>query len=65
LIQLSEYPFLINSDEFRIFARPEFTGGNADVEKQLAKLNKIQPESLATKLTDVYGFTEEQVKELV
>lgn len=33
--QLSRHPFLINQEEFRIFARPEFTGGHSDIEKQL------------------------------
>ena len=27
--------YLVNSDSFRIFTRPEFTGGSADIEKQL------------------------------
>jgi sorting nexin-1/2 len=30
--QLSIYPHLLNSEEFRIFARPEFTGGHADLQ---------------------------------
>ncbi len=32
LKQISQLPYLMNSEEFRIFARPEFTGGNSDVQ---------------------------------
>lgn len=35
LKQISKLPYLVNSEEFRIFARPEFTGGHSDIEKQL------------------------------
>ena len=33
ILQLSRVSFLINQEEFRIFARPEFTGGHSDIEK--------------------------------
>jgi len=33
LKQLSRTPFLINSEDFRIFTRPEFAGGHSDIEK--------------------------------
>jgi hypothetical protein len=31
LKQISQFSFLVNSEEFRIFARPELTGGHPDV----------------------------------
>jgi sorting nexin-1/2 len=33
--QISRYPFIVNQEEFRIFTRPEFTGGHSDIEKQI------------------------------
>ena len=33
LKQLSQMEFLINSDSFRVFTRPEFTGNTVDIEK--------------------------------
>ncbi len=33
--QISQFSILLNSEEFRIFARPELTGGHSDVQQQL------------------------------
>jgi sorting nexin-1/2 len=44
LKKVSGLHYFINSEEFRIFARPEFTGGNSDIEKQLQKLPKVSYE---------------------
>ena len=37
-MQLSEIDYLQNTEEMKIFARPEIVGGNSDVDKQLIKM---------------------------
>jgi hypothetical protein len=44
LKQLSQKDFLVNCDSFRIFTRPEFTGGSADIEKQMGRTAELSAE---------------------
>ena len=46
LKQISESEFLVNSDVFRVFTRPEFTGGSADIERQLERTTSPDPEQM-------------------
>jgi len=62
LKQMSQYSILVNSDEFRIFARPELTGGNSDLQGQLAKLTKLAPEDIAKRFYDGFGMNDVMFK---
>jgi hypothetical protein len=62
LKQMSQYSILVNSDEFRIFARPELTGGNSDLQGQLAKMTKLAPEDIAKRFYDGFGMNDVMFK---
>lgn len=47
-MQLSEIDYLQNTEEMKIFARPEIVGGNSDVDKQLIKMKAFNLIDLAT-----------------
>jgi len=46
-MKLSEMEYLQNTEELKIFARPEIVGGNSDVDKQLMKLKPLSLVDLA------------------
>lgn len=46
-MKLSEMEYLQNTEELKIFARPEIVGGNSDVDKQLMKLKPFSLVDLA------------------
>ncbi|CDW84248.1 UNKNOWN [Stylonychia lemnae] len=64
LKQISLQQNLLNSEEFRIFARPEFTGGNSDVQSQLLKLPKINYDEMGAKYIESFGLNEVQFKRI-
>eukprot|EP00347_Sterkiella_histriomuscorum_P006955 403350798 len=64
LKQLSQLPYLLNSEEFRIFVRPEFTGGNSDVQSQLIKLPKLNYDELGARYIESFGLNELQFKRI-
>lgn len=58
-MQLSEIPYLIDTFEMKIFARPEIIGGNGDVDKQLAKVPKHSLADLREIYQRMFSFTDE------
>jgi hypothetical protein len=64
LKQISQYSILINSQEFRIFTRPDLTGGHPDVGQQLGKLTKLQPEEIAKRFYDGFGLNDVMFKHI-
>ena len=64
LKQLSQYSILLNSEEFRIFSRPDLTGGHPDVTPQLTKLPKLQPDEIAKRFYDGFGLNEGMFKHI-
>jgi sorting nexin-1/2 len=62
LKQMSQYSILVNSEEFRIFARPELAGGHSDVQGQLSKLAKLAPEDIAKRFYDGFGMNDVMFK---
>jgi sorting nexin-1/2 len=62
LKQMSQYSILLNSEEFRIFARPELTGGHPDVQAQFNKLLKLSPEDIAKRFYDGFGMNDVMFK---
>ena len=52
--QLSRSPFMVNSEEFKIFARSEMTGGNPDVEKQVQKLPKLTGTDMLQRFVEAF-----------
>ncbi len=60
--QMSQYSILVNSEEFRIFARPELAGGHSDVQGQLSKLAKLAPEDIAKRFYDGFGMNDVMFK---
>lgn len=59
---MSQFSILLNSEEFRIFARPELTGGHSDVSSQLTKLPKVSHEETSKRLYDGFGMNEQMFK---
>ena len=59
---MSQYSILVNSEEFRIFARPELAGGHSDVQGQLSKLAKLAPEDIAKRFYDGFGMNDVMFK---
>lgn len=59
---MSQYSILVNSEEFRIFARPELAGGHSDVQSQLSKLTKLAPEDIAKRFYDGFGMNDVMFK---
>ena len=57
LKQISQLPYLMNSEEFRIFARPEFTGGNLDVQAQFTKLPKLNYDDMSARMIESFGIS--------
>ncbi len=60
--QMSQYSILVNSEEFRIFARPELAGGHSDVQGYLSKLTKLAPEDIAKRFYDGFGMNDVMFK---
>ncbi len=62
LKQMSQFSILLNSEEFRIFARPELTGGHPDIQAQLSKLSKLSSDDISKRFYDGFGMNDVMFK---
>jgi hypothetical protein len=64
-MQLSETPYLKESIELKIFARPEQIGGGLDVDKILAKLPRPSSKELLMSYKQLFSISDKTVEEYI
>ena len=61
-IQLSQIEYLTNSEEMKIFARPEIFGDNVDIDKQLIKVPKLNQDDMLNTYKKALNLDTEQIE---